>query len=103
MNPSDPSQKVKLSRRARLQQDKVTGKPILLYPEGVLMLNQTSEAILRLCDGSLNVPEISGRLAEAYHAPAQVIEGDVVKLLERLSQLNLLTASSPGPAEAPSS
>ena len=29
----------KLSSRARLQTDKVTGKPVLLYPEGVLMLN----------------------------------------------------------------
>ena len=62
MIPIAPHQTVKLSKRARLQRDKVTDSPILLYPEGVLMLNVTSEAIVRLCDGSMTVPQIATRL-----------------------------------------
>ena len=99
MNPSNPTPKIKLSRRARLQRDKVTDLPILLYPEGVLKLNQSSEAILGLCDGSRTVSEIAGLLAETYQAPrSKPIEADVSKLLERLWQLNLL-ATAPPPAE----
>ncbi len=92
---------VKLNRRARLQQDKVTGSPILLYPEGVLMLNATSEAIVKLCDGSRTIPEMATHLAESYNAPKEIIEADVRKLLDRLAQLNLLSSPSPESMEAP--
>jgi pyrroloquinoline quinone biosynthesis protein D len=92
---------VKLNRRARLQLDKVTGKPILLYPEGVLMLNVTSEAIVKLCDGTRTIPEMAAHLAETYHAPKDVIEADVRKLLDRLAQLNLISAPEPDSAEIP--
>ena len=32
--------------RARVQTDPVSGKPVLLYPEGVLMLTPTGHAIV---------------------------------------------------------
>ncbi len=66
------------------------------------MLNVTSEAIVRLCDGSMTVPQIATRLMESYNAPRELIEGDIGKLLERLSQLNLLTLAESDASSASS-
>ncbi|HXH01958.1 MAG TPA: pyrroloquinoline quinone biosynthesis peptide chaperone PqqD [Candidatus Competibacteraceae bacterium] len=39
---------------------------VLLYPEGVVKLNQTAAAILRLCDGSRTVAALIGELENQY-------------------------------------
>lgn len=65
------------------------------------MLNATSEAIVKLCDGSRTIPEMATHLAESYNAPKEIIEADVRKLLDRLAQLNLLSSPSPESMEAP--
>jgi pyrroloquinoline quinone biosynthesis protein D len=44
---------------------------ILLYPEGVIKLNQTAGEILKRCTGELSVGEVIDELEEAF------IEGDV--------------------------
>ena len=80
----------KLSFRARLQTDKVTGKPVLLFPEGALMLNPTGHAIVSLCDGRKTVQEIVSNLAERYKAPAQEISSQVADYLNKLRARNLL-------------
>ena len=84
----------KLSSRARLQTDKVTGKPVLLYPEGVLMLNPTGHAIVSLCNGEATFQEIVTRLAERYKISAQEISPQVATYLDRLRERNLLEAES---------
>jgi pyrroloquinoline quinone biosynthesis protein D len=80
----------KLSARARLQTDKVTGKPIVLYPEGVLMLNPTGHAIVSLCTGESTFDEIVAKLAERYKIPAAQISPQVSEYLNRLRERNLL-------------
>ena len=80
----------KLSSRARLQTDKVTGKPILLYPEGVLMLNPTGHAIISLCTGNSTFQEIVAKLAERYKISADEISPQVTEYLNRLRERNLL-------------
>lgn len=80
----------KLSSRARLQTDKVTGKPILLYPEGVLMLNPTGHAIVSLCTGNSTFAEIVAKLAERYKISADEISPQVTEYLNRLRERNLL-------------
>ena len=80
----------RLSARARLQTDKVTGKPILLYPEGVLMLNPTGHAIVSLCTGESTLQEIVAKLAERYQVPAAEISRQVAEYLNRLRERNLL-------------
>lgn len=80
----------KLSARARLQTDKVTGKPIVLYPEGVLMLNPTGHAIVSLCTGEKTFQEIVGSLADRYQKPAAEITPQVAEYLNRLRERNLL-------------
>ena len=58
--------KPKLAGYARLHTDPVTHRPLLLYPEGVLELEETAEAILFLCDGNSTMAEIRlmGRVQE---------------------------------------
>lgn len=80
----------KISTRARLQRDKVTGKPILLYPEGVLLLNPTGEAIVSLCNGEATYREIVLNLAARYHTSALEISLEVNEYLHRLRARNLL-------------
>ncbi|HWC60806.1 MAG TPA: pyrroloquinoline quinone biosynthesis peptide chaperone PqqD [Verrucomicrobiae bacterium] len=80
----------KLSARARLQTDKVTGKPVLLYPEGVLMLNPTGHAIASLCTGEMTFQEIVVKLAERYKISAEQISPQVADYLNRLREKNLL-------------
>ena len=80
----------KLSSRARLQTDKVTGKPIVLYPEGVLMLNPTGHAIVSLCTGKITFGEIVANLSARYQKPALEISPQVAEYLNRLRERNLL-------------
>lgn len=80
----------KLSSRARLQTDKVTGKPVLLYPEGVLMLNPTGHAIVTLCTGETTFQEMVAQLAARYKISAQEILPQVADYLNRLREKNLL-------------
>jgi pyrroloquinoline quinone biosynthesis protein D len=80
----------KLSSRARLQTDKVTGKPVVLYPEGVLMLNPTGHAIVSLCTGEVTFQEIVTNLAARYKISTQEIAPQVAEYLNRLRERNLL-------------
>jgi pyrroloquinoline quinone biosynthesis protein D len=80
----------RLAPGVRLQPDRVSGKPALLYPEGVLLLNPTGAAIVELCDGRRTFGEIVGALALHFQAPAEVLSGDVAEYLGRLSDRGLL-------------
>src|SRR5258705_11045066 len=80
----------KISARAKLQTDKVSGKPVLLYPEGVLMLNPTGHAIVSLCTGQATLEKIVENLAERYKVPPQEISSQVIDYLNRLRARNLL-------------
>lgn len=84
----------KLSSRARVQTDKVTGKPVLLYPEGVLMLNPTGHAIVLLCNGETTFQEIVGQLASRYKISVEEISPQIAGYLNRLRERNLLEMSA---------
>ena len=79
-----------MSSRARLQKDKVTGKPILLYPEGILILNPTAHAIVTHCTGETTLEAIVTKLAAQYGASPEDLRPDVVACLDRFRSLNLL-------------
>jgi pyrroloquinoline quinone biosynthesis protein D len=90
MAPIDHIARPRLSTRARLQTDKVTGNPMLLYPEGVLMLNPTGHAIVSLCSGTTTVQQMIDHLAARYGTTPQAIGPDVTAYLQRLRAKNLL-------------
>jgi pyrroloquinoline quinone biosynthesis protein D len=92
--PISSEARPKLSGRARLAQDKVTGKPIVLYPEGVLILNPTGYAIVTLCTGQETLEEIVKKLAAQYRVSPEEMRADVIEYLNRLRSRNLLEISS---------
>jgi pyrroloquinoline quinone biosynthesis protein D len=90
MQLPSPDMRPKLSSRARVQTDKVTGKPVLLYPEGVLMLNPTGHAIVSLCTGEITFGEMVANLSTRYKKTPEEISPQVAEYLNRLRERNLL-------------
>lgn len=88
--PIDSEVRLRLSPKARVRADKISGKPALLYPEGVLLLNPTGAAIVELCDGQHTVREMVSELAVRYNAPPDKLSRDVAQYLERLRERELL-------------
>jgi pyrroloquinoline quinone biosynthesis protein D len=80
----------KLASHVRLKIDAPTGDPILLYPEGVLILNSTAHEIAKHCTGEKTVGEIVRLLAEEFDAPEDVLRADIFENLGDLRQKNLL-------------
>ena len=78
-----------LARGVRLQIDSATGKNVLLYPEGIVELNDTAHEILSRCDGR-TLSEIVCQLAEEYEADSNALAGDVRKTLADLQQRKLI-------------
>jgi pyrroloquinoline quinone biosynthesis protein D len=76
-----------LWRLARLDFDPVRQQPVLLYPEGTLLLNPTGAAILELCDGQRTIADIAGILGERYQCD---VGADVTEYLARLADRELI-------------
>jgi coenzyme PQQ biosynthesis protein PqqD len=76
-----------LWRLARLDHDAVRGRPVLLYPEGAVFLNDTGLAILELCDGRRTLSAITAELSERYDAD---VADDVTDFLMDLVQRELV-------------
>ncbi|HVR86364.1 MAG TPA: pyrroloquinoline quinone biosynthesis peptide chaperone PqqD [Planctomycetota bacterium] len=81
---------VRLASHARVKGDPVTGKPTLLYPEGMMILNSTGEAIVRLCDGERTARDIVASLATRYQVSPEALERDVTEFLGRLRERQLV-------------
>ena len=88
--PIPPAARPRLAPGVRLQTDRVSGSPVLLYPEGMLQMNPTGAAIVELCDGRRSVADVVAALAQRFNAPTDVLHGDVVGYLHRLRQRGLL-------------
>ena len=76
-----------LWRLARIDFDPVRQQRVLLYPEGVVLLNDTGAAILDLCDGCRSVADIASVLRERYHCD---VTSDVIEYLSRLVERELV-------------
>jgi len=79
----------KLWRMTRLHFDPVRQRPVLLYPEGAVLLNDTGAAILELCNGTNTVAQIVGILTERYHAD---VSSDVTEYLSLMAERELIRA-----------
>jgi pyrroloquinoline quinone biosynthesis protein D len=76
-----------LWRLARLGFDSVRQRPVLLYPEGAVLLNDTGAAILELVDGRRTVGEIAAILRDRYQAD---VTADVAEYLTGLAEKELI-------------
>lgn len=90
MNPIDPNSRPALAPGVRLQADPVSGEPVLLYPEGVLVLNETAHAIAGHCDGRANVREIVAALSREYEIDEPTLNADALECLADLAGRNLV-------------
>jgi len=74
-------------RLARLDFDQVRQQRVLLYPEGVVLLNDTGAAILELCDGRRSIGDIAATLNERYQCD---VTADVIEYLSQLVERELV-------------
>ncbi len=62
----NPEQTLHFSPLHRLQWEEAQQKYVILYPEGMVELNQSSAEILKLCDGSRILAQIVAELEEKF-------------------------------------
>jgi len=84
-----PGSTPRLWRMTRLQFDPVRQRPVLLYPEGAVLLNDTGAAILELCNGTNTVEGIVRILNERYQAD---VSSDVTEYLSLMAERELIRA-----------
>ena len=67
------------------------GQPVLLFPEGMIRLKGTAQAIMELCDGRRTIQEIVSALSQRYRAadPARIAD-DVYSLHSSLQQKRIV-------------
>jgi pyrroloquinoline quinone biosynthesis protein D len=76
-----------LASKARVKWDPVRQKHLLLFPEGLLVLNQTAHEIITMCNGKNKVITIVNSLGDKYKTH---IDADIRELLSRLVEKRLL-------------
>lgn len=76
-----------LAMGARYRWDKVRNQHQLVFPEGMIVLNETSTAIVRLCDGR-SADDLIATLKDTY--PGSEPADDVHEFLRDLADRGLL-------------
>jgi pyrroloquinoline quinone biosynthesis protein D len=69
-----------LASMFRFQWEEAQQCHVLLYPEGMIKLNQSAGEILKLCDGERDVAAIVAALEGKFQASG--LAGDVLEFLE---------------------
>lgn len=68
-----------LNRRFRMQWEEAQQAHVLLYPEGMVRLNQSASEILKRCNGAATVDEIIADLEQVFGIGG--LRDDVLHLL----------------------
>jgi pyrroloquinoline quinone biosynthesis protein D len=69
----------RLNRRFRMQWEEAQQAHVLLYPEGMVRLNQSAGEILKRCDGATSVDDIVAGLERQFNTSG--LRDDVLGLL----------------------
>jgi len=80
MTPPDDATRPRIGAGFRLQWEPAQQSHVLLYPEGMVKLNQSGGEIMKRCDGERSVAAIVGELEEAFSA--QGLGADVLAFIE---------------------
>ena len=80
MTPPDSSSRPRIGPGFRLQWEPAQECHVLLYPEGMVKLNQSGGEIMKRCDGERSVAAIVGELEEAFST--QGLGADVLAFSE---------------------
>lgn len=73
-----------LNRRFRMQYEPAQQAHVLLYPEGMVRLNQSAAEILKRCDGSATIDEIIAQLEAAFNSTG--LRDDVLGMLSHAQE-----------------
>ncbi|MBS0287514.1 MAG: pyrroloquinoline-quinone synthase PqqC [Proteobacteria bacterium] len=73
--------KVKIAPRFKFQWEETQKSFVLLYPEGMIQLNESSSEILKLCDGSKSQDDIISILEKKFDNAE--IKQDIIEFLEQ--------------------
>ena len=76
----DLASKPKLAKLFRMQYEEAQEAYVLLYPEGMVKLNQSASEILKRCDGERDVQAIIADIEQSFNATG--LEKDVTGFLE---------------------
>jgi pyrroloquinoline quinone biosynthesis protein D len=79
----------RLAGGVRLEIDSTTGRGVLLFPEGILELNETAQDIIARCGGH-TLREIVRGLAQEYDADLEILAADVRETLADLERRKLV-------------
>ena len=71
----------RIRRGVKCTYDQIRSAHVVLFPEGVLVLNETAASVVALCDGVRSVGDIALTLGDEY---AGVEPADVAALVARL-------------------
>lgn len=77
INPQLP---IRFSRTHRLQWEEAQQKFVILYPEGMVELNQSSAEILKCCDGERTLADIVTELEQKFATSG--LHNDISAFLE---------------------
>lgn len=75
-----PQVAVRLANGHRLQWEAAQQCHVLLYPEGMVQLNDSAAQILKLCDGTRSADSVAAELNRQY--PGEDLSADVRDFLE---------------------
>src|SRR5262249_47900356 len=89
----------RLAPGVRMQFDRLTGRPLLLFPEAMVELTGSGSGIVALWDGRRNLAEIVATLAQRFEASAQALRSDVTRYLYRLHERMLVQYGDAGASE----
>lgn len=78
--PLIAEQPISFSPMHRLQWEEAQQKDVILYPEGMVELNQSSAEILKLCDGQHTLEQIVDELEAKFEI--QGLKKDITHFLE---------------------
>ncbi|MBC7207226.1 MAG: pyrroloquinoline quinone biosynthesis peptide chaperone PqqD [Methyloversatilis sp.] len=70
----------KIGRHFRIQWEEAQKAYVLLYPEGMVKLNQSAGEILKRCSGEASVADITADLEQTFNA--QGLQQDVINFVE---------------------
>jgi len=82
----------RLPTGVRLKYDDAREQWVVLAPERLFVLDPIAHAIVDKCDGVATVDEIAGVLSDAYQAPRDQIETDIVQMLQDLADKGVIEA-----------
>jgi coenzyme PQQ biosynthesis protein PqqD len=88
-----PGARVRLAPKARLQNDRLSGKAFLLYPERGLELSESAARIVAACVVEKPVAAIVDELTAASGEPRERIESEVLSFLGALDDRGLLVVT----------